>query len=190
MHYSMSTILKAVAAAGTKEEKLAILRRADCDQIRTVIQYALHPHVVWLLPKGDVPYKPTQMLDQEGRLYTEARKLYLYVKAGGNVGHPTLTQSRREMLFIQMLESIHPDDAAMMVQVKDKKLFDINPHLINEAYPGLIHVEEQETPEVVRQPRGTDEPKKAAGVRGEKKKVAPKKGPKAKGSGVPGKRVA
>ena len=46
------------------------------------------------------------------------RKFYLYIEGG----HASLTQLRREQLFIQMLESLHPKEAEVVIQVKDKKL--------------------------------------------------------------------
>jgi len=42
----------------------------------------------------------------------------LYVEGG----HDGLTQLRREQLFVQMLESLHPKEAEVVIQVKDKKL--------------------------------------------------------------------
>jgi hypothetical protein len=70
-------------------------------------------------------------------LYTEARRLYLFLK-GGN---PNLTPFRREMLFINLLETVHPNDAKLLLTVKEKKLpyKGLTLNLIKEAYPGLIN---------------------------------------------------
>ena len=46
------------------------------------------------------------------------RKLYLFVE-GGN---PNLKQVRREYLFVELLESIDPSEAELLLQVKDKKI--------------------------------------------------------------------
>jgi hypothetical protein len=44
--------------------------------------------------------------------------LYHFIK-GGN---PQLTQNKRELMFVQMLEGLHKDEALLLVAAKDKKL--------------------------------------------------------------------
>jgi hypothetical protein len=95
---------------------------------------AFHPNVGWWLPEGAPPYKPSEVLDSEGRLYQEARTLPLYLS--GN--RPDIKQVQREMLFIGLLESLHPKDANLLIAVKDKKVEGLNAATINEAFPGLI----------------------------------------------------
>jgi hypothetical protein len=69
-------------------------------------------------------------------LYTEARRLYLFLK-GGN---PNLTSFRRETLYITLLETVHPDDAKLLLAIKEKKLpyKGLTLNFIKEALPGLI----------------------------------------------------
>jgi hypothetical protein len=69
-------------------------------------------------------------------LYQEQRRLYLFI-AGG---HPDLSQLRRETLFIQVLESIPPEEAELLLAVKDKKLpyKGITKEIVQEAFPGLL----------------------------------------------------
>ena len=64
------------------------------------------------------------------------RKLYLFVE-GGN---PNLKPNRREYLFIELLESIHPKEAELLLQVKDKKLKcnGLTYNLVKETFPKLI----------------------------------------------------
>ena len=60
------------------------------------------------------------------------------------VGGPgeRLHKSRVEQMLIRMLESIHPDDAKLVIAVKDKKLAGmynrITKKLVQEAFPTLI----------------------------------------------------
>jgi hypothetical protein len=70
------------------------------------------------------------------RLFAEIRRLYLFLK-GGN---PNLTKLRRETLFIELLESVHPSDAKILIAIKDKKLpyKGLTAKLVKEAFPGLI----------------------------------------------------
>ncbi len=66
----------------------------------------------------------------------QARNLYHFV-VGGNGG---LSQTRREMMFINLLESLHPLEADVIVLVKDKLLTDsykISKEVVSEAYPEI-----------------------------------------------------
>lgn len=137
MKLGIAEILDKVSKANTKEEKIDLLRKNDSSAIRTVLKYALDPAIKWALPKGDPPYKVCQYLDQENMLYSEARRLYLFIE-GGN---PNLNKVKRETLFINLLESIAPADAKLLCSAKEKKIpyKGITVKLINEAYPGLIN---------------------------------------------------
>lgn len=137
MKLGIAEILDKVSKVNTKEEKIEILRKNDSSAIRTVLKYALDPTITWALPKGDPPYKPCPYLDQENMLYSEARRLYLFIE-GGN---PNLNKIKRETLFIGLLESVAPADAKLLCAAKDKKIpfKGITVKLINEAYPGLIN---------------------------------------------------
>jgi hypothetical protein len=56
-------------------------------------------------------------------------------------GNPTLTSLRRETMFINILEGLHPREAEILVLVKDKKLqqkYNITKQIVSEAYPDII----------------------------------------------------
>ena len=55
-------------------------------------------------------------------------------------GHDGLTQLRRESLFISMLESLHPKEAMVVIQVKDKKLKyrGLTYKLVKETFPEIL----------------------------------------------------
>ena len=132
----LSKILKSVASKKTKKEKLAVLRHhAPNNAMKQLLKLCYDDNVVWLLPRGTPPYRKNNDLDDsDNGLYQEARKLYLYLE-GGN---PNLHQVRREALFIQVLESIHADEAELLVQIKDRKIKGITKKLVQEAFPGLL----------------------------------------------------
>ena len=136
MRLSISEILKRANELGTLQERKAFLLQNDSLAIHTILKCVYDPNVKFLLPKGKAPYKPTEFDRQESRLYAEMRKMYLFVE-GGN---PNLSQLKREQIFIELLESIDPQDAELLVLVKDKKLpyKNINRNLIEKTYPGLI----------------------------------------------------
>ena len=69
-------------------------------------------------------------------LYTEARRLYLFIE-GGN---PNLTQLKRESMFVDLLQSINPEDAKLLISIKDKKLpyKGLSSKTVLKAFPGLF----------------------------------------------------
>ena len=64
--------------------------------------------------------------------------MYLFLE--GPAGNPNLKQLRREQLFIQMLESLHPLEADVLLQVKDKKLNyrGLTYKLVKETFPEIL----------------------------------------------------
>lgn len=118
------------------EDRAQYLRDNDSEQLRYILELALTPGVAWEIPEGAPPFKPCEYVDVEGRLYQEARTLYIYLL--GN--KPELTRLKRESLFIGLLESIDKRDADLLIKVKDKKLpRTISTKVVNLAFPGLIH---------------------------------------------------
>lgn len=136
MKLAVSEILEKANTLKTKKERIDYLRSNDNVALRGIIQLALDPKFIWSLPVGAPPYKPFRGVDNEGVLYSEMRRLYIFLEGG----HPTLKQMRREQLFIQLLESVTPKDAEMLIAVKDKKLpyKGITRDVIHEAFPGLL----------------------------------------------------
>ena len=53
-------------------------------------------------------------------------------------GAPNLNPKRREKMFIDTLEMVHPDDAKMLLQLKDGKLKGLNEGIVREAFPGFL----------------------------------------------------
>lgn len=136
MRLGIFQILEQAAGHKAVADRIETLRQHDSGALRTVLKYAIDPSIVWDLPEGAPPYTPCPYPGQEMRLFAEIRRLYLFIK-GGN---PNLNKLRREALFIELLESIHPDDAKILVAVKDKKLpyKTLNAKIIKEAFPELV----------------------------------------------------
>jgi len=136
MRLGIFQILEKAAGQKASADKIAVLHANAGPALYTILKYAYDPNIVWDLPEGIPPYKPCPFPAQEMRLMSEIRRLYLFIK-GGN---PNLTKLRRETLFIELLESVHPDDALVLISIKDKKLpyKGLTVKLIKEAFPGLI----------------------------------------------------
>ena len=134
---AVSTILKEASEIKGRKEKVKFLRSHHPNTLmKQLLQYVFDPNIKFALPPGEPPYKRCEALDQENMLYLEQRRLYLFLE-GGN---PNLNPLRRETLFIQLLESIEPADAELLIAVKDKKLpyKGITEKIVREAFPSLL----------------------------------------------------
>lgn len=172
MKLSISEILKLVDAAKTEEEKIALLHKHHSQAIVDILQGVFDDRIKWLLPEGQTPYKPSKEVDIHGALYTEMRRMYLFVEGG----HPTLAQNQRERIWIQLLESVDKDDAAMLNFVKDKKLPypTITYELFRKAYPNISIVHEVKVEEPVvqkKEVKATKPKKKKKPVKAKKKET-------------------
>ena len=151
-------------------KKVELLRKYDHDSIRALFIWNYDDSVISLLPPGEVPYsslkdeqissgtlstKVNQLVGtmeyndtismgnatdmRRGRttLRREWTKLYNFIKGGND----SLKSLRRETMFIQILEGLHPLDAEILCLVKDKKLYDkykITKENVAEAYPNIV----------------------------------------------------
>jgi hypothetical protein len=131
---SVSEALAKIDKQEDHDEKVALLREQP-DVLQMLFQYAMDPRVVWLFPEEDPPYKPTEFLDQQANLWQNIRKLYRFCKGGDD----SLPQLKREMMFIQMLEMLDPQDAKLLLAIKNKILpyETVTYELIKEAFPHL-----------------------------------------------------
>ena len=122
-----SEILNKVAKLKTKKQKVEFLRQHNTDALRMVLKSSFDPKIVWQLPEGPVPFSPNDA--PEGTEHTvlamEARKLHNFIQGGNNA----LTQNKREMMFVQLLEGLHQTEAYMLVDAKDK--------ILHKRYKGL-----------------------------------------------------
>lgn len=136
MRLGIFQVLEKTVEFKSPEDKINFLRANASPALHQILKYTLDPSIVWDLPEGAPPYKPCIYPAQEMRLFAESRRLYLFVK-GGN---PNLTKLKREALYIELLESIHPEDAKLLIAAKDKKIpyKGITLKLIKDAFPGLI----------------------------------------------------
>lgn len=137
----LSEIIKETSRIKSDQGKIDYMLQHQSEPLKILLKVGMDPNIQWDLPEGTPPYKPLQALDQEGRLYSEARRLYLFLKGG------PLAESKvkRERLFVELLESVHPLDAEMLIAAKDKKLpRGVPKKVVNIAFPGLISDEQNE----------------------------------------------
>lgn len=86
--------------------------------LKFLFQYAFLPEQKFELPEGEPPFKkdaaPIGM--SPANFTQEMRRLYIFTKA------QPLPRLRREQLFVELLESIHPSEAELLCAIKDQTL--------------------------------------------------------------------
>jgi len=157
-------ILELASKQRSNAKKVEVLKTYEHDSLKSIFIWNFDETVVSLLPEGEVPYgdvndqnvysgtlsenlsreasggETATVQDLQGRGRTSLRKeyqnLYHYVRGGNN----NLSTIRREMMFINLLQGLHPREAEVLVLTKDKKLTDkykISFENVKEAYPDI-----------------------------------------------------
>lgn len=134
---NMPELLKHVSELPAKDRAPALKVIANMiPTLKTILQYTYHKNVQFALPEGLPPYKPMETPENMGhnRLPKEIRKFQYFFS---NVN---MSQIKREKIFIEMLESVDPEEAKLILMIKDKKITykGITRKLVEEALPELF----------------------------------------------------
>ena len=138
-------LLEAVDSERVKARKLDILRTHGEDSFKMTMIWNFDESVVSMLPEGDVPYQPVESdvqasidkgLPQRSTIRNQAKNFYRFVKGGDDA----MNKIKRESFFINILETLPPPEAEILVLVKDKAVntkYNITKELVAEAYPEI-----------------------------------------------------
>ena len=157
-------VLELASAQRSSAKRVEILKKYEDNSIKSVLIWNFDESVISMVPEGEVPYaEPTEQTayagslsenisremaggesatgqDLDGRNKTSLRKewvnLYNFVKGGND----SLTKTRREMMFINILRGLHPREAEILILVKDGLLTDkyrLTKNMVSEAYPDI-----------------------------------------------------
>ena len=160
-------VLDLVSKQRSKAKKVEVLKKYEDMSLKILFVWNFDESVISVLPEGDVPYSSYDeqtvnsgtlstriteetrrmyetgsfsmgVTDQQGRttIRKEAKNFYFFVK-GGNDG---MNKMRKESMFINLLQGIHPLEAEIVCLVKDKKLSDkynLTQDVVAEAYPDI-----------------------------------------------------
>ena len=153
MTRSLAEIVNSAREAETVEEKVAILKRNESQQLKDLLALMCDARWTFDLPKSAPPYNESVINESHGLLYREMRKMPYFVEQRAECkGLPKL---RKEALFIQILEAIDKDDAKLVLRLISKEPYpDLSPEVINQAFPGGIA-------EPIAVKRGRGRPKKS-----------------------------
>ena len=132
----MYEFLHRVSKLKKTQEKIDNIKANDTFALRIILQAAFDPKVKFLLPEGEPPYKPNDLVDQQHILHKEADKIIYFVEGF----HPNLNQLKRESMFVEFLERLDPLDAKLVLAIKEKKMPfpGITLQHVKEGLPGIF----------------------------------------------------
>lgn len=131
-------ILELASKQRAKAKKVEILQQYENDALKTIFIWNFDETVISVLPAGEVPFNKNEVPvgTDHTSLRREYKHLYNFVKGGND----SLSGLRRETMFIQMLEGLHPEEAEILCLCKDKKLADkykITYDIVKQAFPDI-----------------------------------------------------
>ena len=142
MKTTIPQVLEEMQLLPTKELHIKILRSYDSPVLRGILKLNYDEDSIMDLPPGEPPFRKDTKIPEgysETNLYVEFRRFYVWMK---NTTNPNLSKSRKESLFIQMLEGLHWKEAELICLAKDKKLetkfTKLSYATVAEAFPGLL----------------------------------------------------
>mgnify|MGYP003331640131 FL=1 len=111
----ITEVLRKVSNAKTKAEKINLLREHNSNALRQVLIWNFDDSVVSMIPEGEVPFTPNDapLGTDHTRLEQEYRGLFRFVKGGQD----SLKRTKRESMFIQLLEGLSKDEAELVCLV-------------------------------------------------------------------------
>ena len=138
MNEGIAETLDRINKIKSKPERIKELSKYQNDfPITAILDCVYNPQIEFLLPETDPPYKPLEKgHDAQNILKHDVRKLKYFVNTQDG---KNLRPFKREQIFIEMLESVDPDDAKLLIQVKNKKLpyKSITKDVVAKAFPGI-----------------------------------------------------
>ena len=160
-------VLDLVSRQRTKAKKIEALRKYEDISLKVLFIWNFDESVISNLPPGEVPYHGYDaqntysgtlstklshevrtmhekgdfslgVSDQQGHttIRREAKHFYQFIQ-GGN---PGMNAIRRETMFINILEGVHPLEAEIITLCKDKRLgevYKVTKEVVAEAFPDI-----------------------------------------------------
>tara|TARA_B100001093_G_scaffold488280_1_gene525310 strand:+ start:1955 stop:2461 length:507 start_codon:yes stop_codon:yes gene_type:complete len=137
----ISAVLRKAAEFSNKQDKIDYLKSQDSRPLRNILKGSYDDSVEFNLPKGEPPYRKDDAPAgfEPSNIQKQGYYFKYFFKGGQGDAVPAV---RREKMFIDVLESLHPDEAELVLTMKEKKLMGkyngITPLLISEAFPDLL----------------------------------------------------
>ena len=151
----------------SKAKKVEVLKRYEDSSLKALFIWNFDETIISVLPEGEVPYTgydeqttysgtlTTKISEEIRRMHetgsfslgatdkeghTTIRREYVNFYHFLKGGNDSLNNIRRETMFINILEGLHPLESEIIVLVKDKRLeekYKITKEIVSEAYPDI-----------------------------------------------------
>jgi len=135
----ISEVLAEAGKIVQREERIKFLRLNKSPGLTDILRINYDDSIVSVLPLGAPSYKQDDA--PKGYEYTILNKAYTqfkyFFKGPVSSGMKPL---KREGLFLNLLESLNPEEAELLIAAKDKKMKSkgITKRLVNDTFPGLL----------------------------------------------------
>ena len=160
-------VLDLVSKQRTKAKKIEVLRRYAEPSLKAILIWNFDESLVSILPEGKVPYtgydeQNTYSGGVSGKISDEVRSMHtsgnFSLGVSDGQGHTTIRREfkhfyrflrggddglnnlRRESIFINILEGLHPLEAEIIILCKDKilgEVYKITQDVVAQAYPDI-----------------------------------------------------
>lgn len=120
----------------TQKDRKDLLIKYQTQHLKDFLKYTFDPNIVFDLPKGRPPFQPQASGGNSKLIYGQIRMIHYFT----NVYKGNLNPFKKETMFITMLESVSPEEAELLIQMKDKKLkvAGLTRSLVKEAFPDIL----------------------------------------------------
>lgn len=130
-------VIEAAEKASKREEKIRALKQNESWALKDVLRATYDDSIQFLLPPGEPPYTANEEGSIPSTLLKQNVQFKFFIKGGPG---EKMLPVKRERIFINVLEAIHPEDAKLLIKMINKKSLGkgITKKLVQEAFPGLI----------------------------------------------------
>ncbi len=118
--------------------KAQILKDNESTQLIDLLQLTYNPSIKWIMPEGNPPYEAAPKdADLEGALLGKMRMMKYFIEVNGNVLEPDVHPIKREDIFVILLESVAPEDAKLVLEMKSGNIKGVSKTVVKEAFPQI-----------------------------------------------------
>ena len=124
--------------ASSRETRLEVLQKyKEHWAFKDILRGSFDDSLVFNLPSGRPPFTPNKPESSPSTLRKQHKQFVKFIKGGSGENLPAF---KRENQYVQLLESIHPEDAEYVLKMIAKKppCRYITKKLVQEAYPNLL----------------------------------------------------
>ena len=145
MEISLHEIFEQVSKESSVNKKVEILKDNDSQGLQVFLRCVFDDNIAWLVPDSKPPYEPSDAPEwdlADMKLEQEVLKIGRFIQVDGQtpIQGRDLTRTRREDLFIQLLEGLHSTEADLLMSGVKKKIKykGLTKRVVQKAFPDLI----------------------------------------------------